>query len=162
MWVLFTVQMSFKGIYSFGFWLFQMGSFGCWRYVRIRIWVFKYVDYVYRFFWSLCKDAKVFWSKLLVNIFCFQGQQGNCAVPLSCPFFFLVTVSLFFNYIIQSSALPPQPPPKESFARPYKFLWPMLLAVNLAVGGPILFLIHQLYNSLYILISYTFMYVGVY
>ena len=68
----------------------------------------------------------------------------------------------FFNYIIQSSALPPQPPPKESFARRYKFLWPMLLAVNLAVGGPILFLIHQLCNSLFILISYTFMYVGVY
>ncbi|KAL0010124.1 hypothetical protein SO802_005232 [Lithocarpus litseifolius] len=34
-----------------------------------------------------------------------------------------------------SSALPPQPPPKESFARRYKFLWPMLVAVNLAVGG---------------------------
>ena len=37
----------------------------------------------------------------------------------------------------QSSALPPQ------------------------VGGPILFLIHQLCNSLFILISYTFIYVGV-
>ncbi|KAL0010109.1 hypothetical protein SO802_005217 [Lithocarpus litseifolius] len=35
----------------------------------------------------------------------------------------------------QSSALPPQPPPKESFARRYKFLWPTLLAVNLVVGG---------------------------
>nr|POE46116.1 lrr receptor-like serine/threonine-protein kinase gso1 [Quercus suber] len=34
-----------------------------------------------------------------------------------------------------SSALPPQPPPKESFARCYKFLWPMLVAVNLAIGG---------------------------
>ncbi|KAK7835807.1 hypothetical protein CFP56_023031 [Quercus suber] len=33
-----------------------------------------------------------------------------------------------------SSALPPQPPPKESFARCYKFLWPMLVAVNLAIG----------------------------
>ncbi|KAF3958892.1 hypothetical protein CMV_016243 [Castanea mollissima] len=32
----------------------------------------------------------------------------------------------------QSSA---QPPPKESFARRYKFLWPMFLAVNLAVGA---------------------------
>ncbi|XP_038898399.1 uncharacterized protein LOC120086050 [Benincasa hispida] len=29
---------------------------------------------------------------------------------------------------------PPQPP-KESFARRYKFLWPMLLTVNLAVGA---------------------------
>ncbi|XP_050873999.1 uncharacterized protein LOC127076399 [Lathyrus oleraceus] len=29
---------------------------------------------------------------------------------------------------------PPPPPPKESFIRRYKFLWPMLLAVNLGVG----------------------------
>jgi hypothetical protein len=43
----------------------------------------------------------------------------------------------------QSSAPPPQPPPKESFARRYKFLWPMLLAVNLAVGGPFLSLFPQ-------------------
>ncbi|KAK7854691.1 hypothetical protein CFP56_031049 [Quercus suber] len=35
----------------------------------------------------------------------------------------------------ESSALPPQPPPKESFARRYKFLWPMLMAVNLAIGA---------------------------
>nr|POF22777.1 protein brassinosteroid insensitive 1 [Quercus suber] len=34
-----------------------------------------------------------------------------------------------------SSTLPPQPPPKESFARRYKFLWPMLVAVNPTVGG---------------------------
>ncbi|XP_023548106.1 uncharacterized protein LOC111806841 isoform X1 [Cucurbita pepo subsp. pepo] len=32
-----------------------------------------------------------------------------------------------------SSSLPQ--PPKESFARRYKFLWPMLLTVNLAVGA---------------------------
>ena len=44
----------------------------------------------------------------------------------------------------QSPAPPPQQPPKESFARRYKFLWPMLLAVNLAVGGPFLSLIPQL------------------
>jgi len=30
---------------------------------------------------------------------------------------------------------PPPPPPKEPFVRRYKFLWPMLLAVNLGVGG---------------------------
>ncbi|XP_058750317.1 uncharacterized protein LOC131623328 [Vicia villosa] len=29
---------------------------------------------------------------------------------------------------------PPPPPPKESFIRRYRFLWPMLLAVNLGVG----------------------------
>lgn len=34
--------------------------------------------------------------------------------------------------------VPPQPS-KESFARRYKFLWPMLLTVNLAVGGIYLF-----------------------
>ena len=30
---------------------------------------------------------------------------------------------------------PPPPPPKEPFVRRYKFVWPMLLAVNLAVGA---------------------------
>nr|KYP54344.1 hypothetical protein KK1_000530 [Cajanus cajan] len=32
-------------------------------------------------------------------------------------------------------AAAPPPPPKEPFVRRYKFLWPMLLAVNLGVGG---------------------------
>lgn len=32
---------------------------------------------------------------------------------------------------------PPPPPPKESFVRRYKFLWPLLITVNLAVGGPL-------------------------
>ncbi|KAL2337967.1 hypothetical protein Fmac_012413 [Flemingia macrophylla] len=30
---------------------------------------------------------------------------------------------------------PPPPPPKEPFVRRYKFLWPMLLAVNIGVGA---------------------------
>ncbi|KAL6996342.1 glycine hydroxymethyltransferase [Sarracenia purpurea var. burkii] len=30
---------------------------------------------------------------------------------------------------------PPPEPPRESFARRYKFLWPLLLTVNLAVGA---------------------------
>ncbi|XP_050382151.1 uncharacterized protein LOC126799078 [Argentina anserina] len=34
-----------------------------------------------------------------------------------------------------SSAPPPPKLPKESFARRYKFLWPMLLAVNFGVGA---------------------------
>ncbi|KAM7254524.1 hypothetical protein ACFE04_003904 [Oxalis oulophora] len=37
-----------------------------------------------------------------------------------------------------SSTAPPPPPPqlpKESFARRYKFLWPLLLTVNLGVGA---------------------------
>ncbi|XP_020227412.1 uncharacterized protein LOC109808709 [Cajanus cajan] len=32
-------------------------------------------------------------------------------------------------------AAAPPPPPKEPFVRRYKFLWPMLLAVNLGVGA---------------------------
>ncbi|XP_050160943.1 uncharacterized protein LOC126634458 [Malus sylvestris] len=35
----------------------------------------------------------------------------------------------------QSSSPPPPPPPKESFVRRYKFLWPLLLTVNLGVGA---------------------------
>ncbi|KAK8465064.1 hypothetical protein PHAVU_010G139500 [Phaseolus vulgaris] len=30
---------------------------------------------------------------------------------------------------------PPPPPPKEPFVRRYKFVWPILLAVNLGVGA---------------------------
>ncbi|XP_068304065.1 uncharacterized protein [Pyrus communis] len=35
----------------------------------------------------------------------------------------------------QASSAPPPQPPKESFARRYKFLWPLLLTVNLGVGA---------------------------
>jgi hypothetical protein len=35
----------------------------------------------------------------------------------------------------QTAPPPPPPPPKEPFIRRYKFLWPMLLAVNLGLGG---------------------------
>ncbi|GAB4842466.1 hypothetical protein Ancab_012439 [Ancistrocladus abbreviatus] len=31
-------------------------------------------------------------------------------------------------------------PPKESFSRRYKFVWPLLLTVNLAVGDLVVFL----------------------
>ncbi|KAK2353074.1 WAS/WASL-interacting family protein [Trifolium repens] len=34
----------------------------------------------------------------------------------------------------QTAPPPPPPPPKEPFIRRYKFLWPMLLAVNLGLG----------------------------
>ncbi|KAJ8553274.1 hypothetical protein K7X08_023952 [Anisodus acutangulus] len=33
------------------------------------------------------------------------------------------------------SASPPPQPPKESFIRRYKYLWPMLLAVNFSIGA---------------------------
>ncbi|KDP40787.1 hypothetical protein JCGZ_24786 [Jatropha curcas] len=35
----------------------------------------------------------------------------------------------------QSTAPPSPQPPKESFARRYKFLWPLILTVNLTVGA---------------------------
>ncbi|XAR67635.1 hypothetical protein NMG60_11002476 [Bertholletia excelsa] len=34
-----------------------------------------------------------------------------------------------------SGTTPPPQPPREPFARRYKFLWPMLLAVNFAIGA---------------------------
>ncbi|XP_073127130.1 uncharacterized protein [Henckelia pumila] len=34
-----------------------------------------------------------------------------------------------------ASVVPPPTPPKESFARRYKFMWPLLLAVNFVVGA---------------------------
>ncbi|OIT08735.1 PREDICTED: probable serine/threonine-protein kinase DDB_G0278665 [Nicotiana attenuata] len=33
------------------------------------------------------------------------------------------------------SAAPPPQPPRESFVRRYKYLWPMLLAVNFSIGA---------------------------
>ena len=57
----------------------------------------------------------------------------------------------------QSSAPPPQPPPKDSLAQRYKFLWLMLLAVNVAVGSPFPFLIPQLCDLLFTI--HVFIYV---
>ncbi|KAI3766461.1 hypothetical protein L2E82_16519 [Cichorium intybus] len=34
-----------------------------------------------------------------------------------------------------SSNIPPPPPPKESLGRRYKFIWPLLLAVNFSIGA---------------------------
>ncbi|CAN8288020.1 unnamed protein product [Cochlearia groenlandica] len=36
-------------------------------------------------------------------------------------------------------SVPPPPPLKESFARRYKYVWPVLLTVNLAIGGYLFF-----------------------
>lgn len=35
----------------------------------------------------------------------------------------------------QTAPPPPPPPPKEPFIKRYKFVWPMLLAVNFGIGG---------------------------
>lgn len=56
----------------------------------------------------------------------------------------------------QSSAPSPQQPHKESFARRYKFVWPMLLAVNVAVGGPFLSLIPQLCDRVFFSFFFQF------
>ncbi|XP_010501123.1 PREDICTED: uncharacterized protein LOC104778381 [Camelina sativa] len=40
------------------------------------------------------------------------------------------------SYSMGGAPPPPPPPlPKESFARRYKYVWPVLLTVNLAIGG---------------------------
>ncbi|KAF8092078.1 hypothetical protein N665_0424s0011 [Sinapis alba] len=44
------------------------------------------------------------------------------------------------SYTMGGGSAPPPPPPlKESFARRYKYMWPLLLTVNLAVGGYLFF-----------------------
>ncbi|RVX17206.1 hypothetical protein CK203_003157 [Vitis vinifera] len=45
------------------------------------------------------------------------------------------------------SSPPPPPQPKESFVRRYKFMWPLLLTVNLAVGGHFLFPLFDPFNG---------------
>ena len=63
--------------------------------------------------------------------------------------FFTIVFCIISN---GDSAPPPQPPPKESLARRYRFLRPMHLAVNVAVGSPFPFIIPQLCNFLFTLI----------
>ncbi|KAF8082141.1 hypothetical protein N665_0846s0023 [Sinapis alba] len=36
---------------------------------------------------------------------------------------------------MDGGSVPPPPTPKESFPRRFKYVWPLLLTVNLAVGG---------------------------
>ena len=50
---------------------------------------------------------------------------------------------------------PPPPPPKESFVRRYKFVWPLLLAVNLAVGGHSLFPLFYPFNRLFKIMEFV-------
>ncbi|KAF3517845.1 hypothetical protein DY000_02060623 [Brassica cretica] len=54
------------------------------------------------------------------------------------------------------SVPPPPQPPKESFARRYKYVWPLLLTVNLAVGDDYYtFLLLSLCNCLHRDFHYT-------
>ncbi|XP_059303111.1 uncharacterized protein LOC132055355 [Lycium ferocissimum] len=54
-----------------------------------------------------------------------QNQQQHASSPTPPP----PTSSM------TSSTPPPPQPPKESFIRRYKYLWPMLLAVNFSIGA---------------------------
>ncbi|KAL3375607.1 hypothetical protein AABB24_006862 [Solanum stoloniferum] len=55
-----------------------------------------------------------------------QQQQASSPTPVSAP-----TVP---SSMARGAAPPPQPP-KESFIRRYKYLWPMLLVVNFSIGA---------------------------
>ena len=83
---------------------------------------------------SLTHTLEVFFSHLFRFIVCvfffvtaqlkqFRGQQksNEFSSPPSMG--------------AQTAPPPPPPPPKEPFIKRYKFVWPMLLAVNLGIGG---------------------------
>lgn len=53
------------------------------------------------------------------------------------------------------SSPPPPPQPKESFVRRYKFMWPLLLTVNLAVGGHFLFPLFDPFNGLFKIMEFV-------
>ncbi|PHU24526.1 hypothetical protein BC332_09633 [Capsicum chinense] len=57
-----------------------------------------------------------------------QLQQQQAASPTPAP------PSMESSSMAGGAAPPPQPP-KESFIRRYKYLWPMLLAVNFSIGA---------------------------
>ncbi|XP_055828315.1 uncharacterized protein LOC129896438 [Solanum dulcamara] len=58
-----------------------------------------------------------------------QHQQASSPTPAS---------SSMASSSMASGAAPPPQPPKESFIRRYKYLWPMLLAVNFSIGAYLL------------------------
>ncbi|CAN4086930.1 unnamed protein product [Withania somnifera] len=58
-----------------------------------------------------------------------QHQQQQTSSPTPAP------PSSMSSSSMAGSAGPPPQPPKESFIRRYKYLWPMLLAVNFSIGA---------------------------
>lgn len=59
-----------------------------------------------------------------------QQQQASAPTPASPS-----SSSSMASSTSAGSAAPPPQPPKESFIRRYKYLWPMLLAVNFSIGA---------------------------
>ncbi|XP_009761163.1 uncharacterized protein LOC107795779 [Nicotiana tabacum] len=60
-----------------------------------------------------------------------QHQQQQASSPPPPP----SSSSSMASSASARSAAPPPQPPKESFVRRYKYLWPMLLAVNFSIGA---------------------------
>ena len=88
-------------------------------------------------FWLLTLG---FWN-LIDFILLFETEQLKKA-KLSKPSSSCASAGMGSHSTTTATA-PPPPPPKEPFVRRYKFVWPMLLAVNLAVGGHFLYPIAQ-------------------
>ncbi|GAB4842471.1 hypothetical protein Ancab_012445 [Ancistrocladus abbreviatus] len=65
----------------------------------------------------------------------FQNQQQQLKGKEMQSSASTVTTSSSVGVGGQGAASKLPEPPKESFARRYKFVWPLLLTVNLAVGG---------------------------
>ncbi|KAJ0815496.1 hypothetical protein HanPSC8_Chr17g0798191 [Helianthus annuus] len=89
-----------------------------------------------------------------------QQQSRSSPSPSPAPVTASSSSSMASQSTASSSRLPPTPP-KESLARRYKFLWPLLLAVNFSVGGTYISVIYRLllvritdhYSSRFLLIS---------
>ncbi|MCD7453823.1 hypothetical protein HAX54_022283 [Datura stramonium] len=61
-----------------------------------------------------------------------QQQQQKASAPTPAP---PSSSSSMASSTAAGSAAPPPQPPKESFIRRYKYIWPMLLAVNFSIGA---------------------------
>ncbi|XP_076881212.1 uncharacterized protein LOC143529272 [Bidens hawaiensis] len=64
-----------------------------------------------------------------------QQQQQSRASPSPSPAPVSSSSSMTNQSTTTTSSSSPPTPPKESFARRYRFLWPLLLAVNFSVGA---------------------------
>ncbi|KAI3775107.1 hypothetical protein L1987_49675 [Smallanthus sonchifolius] len=64
-----------------------------------------------------------------------QQQSRPSPPPPPSPVTSSSSSSMASQSTISSSSRVPPAPPKESFARRYKFLWPLLLAVNFSIGA---------------------------
>ncbi|KVH92958.1 hypothetical protein Ccrd_005008, partial [Cynara cardunculus var. scolymus] len=64
-----------------------------------------------------------------------QQQQQQQSRPSPSPVSSSSSMASQSTTVSSSSSSVPPAPPKESFARRYRFLWPLLLAVNFSVGA---------------------------